>query len=646
MSPKRPTVLFWSFGENRNDRGAMALGHLFRLTAVFALLFAGLWGVHTAVLFQTAKRYWADEVDRRLIVVTQSIEADILSNTQTALNDPAFLQTLAERYGASRISILDHDGRLMMDTLSRDRTRTGEPLQETNPSQVRQVWNGERRLTPSSSDLSGRPLRTYLIPLRNSDLNIIGVLRVDLEMKRLDADRAAAATALLLKVSGAVMIVVLGFYSVRTVIRRRQSLPAAERQSGETAAVIATFHGLVRELKEKELDLEHLRTRAEDRAAEIESYNENILQSVTSGVITFNPEHVITTFNHAAERILGLSRSDAVGKTCEDVFGAQSSIIHLLDQALTRQATITRQELELTRPVHSRLVPASSQPGSGSPRLWVGVSTSLLRDRQNALIGTTFVFTDLTEIKSLQEQVELKRRLTALGEMSAGIAHEFRNYMGSVMGFAKLLSKKLPSSGASPDTGQEMIESIMRELSAMNRLIEQLLSFGRHAELHLRPVALEPLVRRLLDQWIAQTEGVKPRLEVLIPSDLPDIRMDEVLMRQAIGNLIQNAMDAMPQGGKLQIRATILYRDASVRTGAGEHRKELSLEIRDTGVGIPKDILDKIFLPFFTTKEKGTGMGLALVHKIVLSHGGRIEASSQEGQGTTFRIILPVTETA
>jgi len=612
----------------------MALAHLLRLAAVFTILFAVLWGVHTAVLFQTAKRYWTEEADRRLILMTQNIEADILSNAPTAPADPAFIQTLAGRYGAFRISILDHDGRLVMDTLSRDRIPPGDPSRGTTPAQFRQIWNGERLMTPPFSDSSGRPLRSYFIPLRKSDLSVIGVLRVDLEMKRLDADRTAAATALLLTISGAVMIVVLGFYSARTVFRKRRSVTEAERPSGETAAVIATFHGLVRELKEKELDLEQLRTRAEDRAAEVESYNENILQSVTSGVITFNPDHVITTFNHAAERILGLSRSDAVGKTCEDVFGAQSSIIHLLDQALTRQATITRQELELTRPVHSR---------SDLQRLWVGVSTSLLRDRQNALIGTTFVFTDLTEIKSLQEQVELKRRLTALGEMSAGIAHEFRNYMGSVMGFAKLLSKKLPPTGAGSDTGQEMIASIMRELSAMNRLIEQLLSFGRHAELQLHPVALEPFLRRLLDQWTAQTEGVKPRLEVLIPRDLPDLQMDEVLMRQAIGNLVQNAMDAMPEGGDLQIRATILDRDDSIETGTKGHRKELSLEIRDTGDGIPKDKLDKIFLPFFTTKEKGTGMGLALVHKIVLSHGGRIEVNSQEGRGTTFRIFLPMT---
>ncbi|MBI3810911.1 MAG: PAS domain S-box protein [Nitrospirae bacterium] len=627
---------------NLNDRGAMALAHLFQLAAVFAFLFAVLWGIHTAVLFETANRYWTEESRRRLMVMTQTIESDIRADAARTLADPLSLQVLAGRYGAFRISILDRDGHSLMDTLARDRMAAGDPFQGTTPSQFREIWNGAKLMTGPYPDLSGRRVRSYFIPLRDSSRALFGVLRVDLEVKSLDAG-GAAATALLLKVAGAVMIVVLGFYSIRTVIGRHRPGAEAGGSTGETAAVIATFHGLVRELKEKELDLEHLRTLAEDRAAEIESYNENILQSVTSGVITFNPGQVITTFNHAAERILGLSRSDAVGKTCEDLFGAQSSIIPLLDQALTRQATITRQELELTRPVHSRPGSASSEPGSGLQRLWVGVSTSLLRDRQGVLIGTTFVFTDLTEIKSLQEQVELKRRLTALGEMSAGIAHEFRNYMGSVMGFAKLLSRKLPSSGAGSDTGQEMIASIMRELSAMNRLIEQLLSFGRHAELQLRPVALEPFIRRLLDQWMAQTEGVKPRLEVSIPSDLPDLQMDEVLMRQAIGNLVQNAMDAMPEGGDLQIRATILDRDDSIETGTQGHRKELSLEIRDTGVGISKDKLDKIFLPFFTTKEKGTGMGLALVHKIVLSHGGRIKVNSQEGRGTMFRIFLPLT---
>jgi len=618
---------------DRNNRGAMALGHLLRLFTVFALIFAGLWEIHTVVLLQTAKRFWSEETSGRLMVVSRAIEADILADSSAAMSSPQFLRTLAERYGALGISILNRDGHPLVDTLIQGTKNPAESYEFTAPSRIDPVWNGMNVMTDPYPDPSGGLQRSYFTPLRDSKKNMIGVLKVDLRAKSLEAG-GGAATALLVKVAGAVMILVLGYYSVRTVVRRQRLTARTEGPLDETSTMITTFHERVRQLKDKETELERLRDQAEKRAEEFESYNENILQSVTSGVITFNPDHVITTFNHTAERILGLSSSEAVGKSCEEVFGSQSNIVHLLDQALSRQSTITRQELRIHRP---------SQEKSDSRRIWVGVSTSLLRDHHDALIGTTFVFTDLTEIKSLQEQIELKRRLTVLGEMSAGIAHEFRNYMGSVMGFAKLLSKKLPASGG-PDSGQEMIESIMRELSAMNQLIEQLLSFGRHAELHLEPVALEPLLRRLLDHLTAPIEGTKPRVVISLPPVLPEIRMDEVLMRQAIGNLFQNAIEAMPQGGELQVRAAILER--SDPAGTGRHRTELSLEIRDTGIGIPKDELDKIFLPFFTTKEKGTGMGLALVHKIVLSHGGRLEVDSQEDRGTTFRIYLPMDDVA
>jgi len=613
----------------------MELTHLVRLAAVLVILFAGLWGLQAAVLLQTAKRYRMEEATRYLVAVTRTLATEFRTTGQDALTDPVFLQKLAKQYGAYRLSILDREGRLLLDTSDPDRIGSSNPLRGITPQQFEQILEGKNLVKIPDSDSSGEQILSYFVPLQNPDPSRVGVLRVDLGLRPLEAGGAAATTTLLLKVAGITILVVMAFYSVRTVIRSRRSSAEAGGQSSETAAMIVTFHEVVRQLKEKEQELEHLRTRAEERAADIESYNENILQSVVSGVITFNPEHIITTFNHAAERILGRLRSAAIGKTCEEVFGAQSNIVHLLDQALTHQATIARQELELTRP----------NPGQSSPqRIWVGISTSLLRDRQSEVIGTTFVFTDLTEIKSLQEQVELKRRLTVLGEMSAGIAHEFRNYMGSVMGFTKLLSKKLPPSDS--DTGQEMVASIMRELTAMNQLIEQLLSFGRHDELHLEPVAIEPLIRRLLDQLLMQAKADKPRLEIKIPIGLPEIRMDEVLMRQAIGNLLQNAMDAMPRGGDLGIRATILDHDSSSGLGSRRHRKELSLEIRDTGIGIPKDKLDKIFLPFFTTKEKGTGMGLALVHKIVLSHGGRIEVNSEEGRGTTFQILLPLAEVA
>jgi signal transduction histidine kinase len=123
-------------------------------------------------------------------------------------------------------------------------------------------------------------------------------------------------------------------------------------------------------------------------------------------------------------------------------------------------------------------------------------------------------------------------------------------------------------------------------------------------------------------------------VEIRCPADIAKVTLDEVLMRQALSNLVQNAVEAMPKGGQLQIITTV------VQSRGG--RRELELQVSDTGVGIPSDRLDKIFLPFYTTKTKGTGLGLALVHKIVLLHNGRIQVESHEGKGTTFRVHLPM----
>lgn len=416
------------------------------------------------------------------------------------------------------------------------------------------------------------------------------------------------ATDLLLRVLGGLFVLLLVYAAFSRVTRRGQPQ--------ETGVVIDAFHDVVRRLREKEQELERLRSAAEERAQEVESYNENILRSVSSGVITFNQDGVVTTFNEAAASILRLTREEVIGKTCAEVFGAQSVVARLLERALAHGDVITREEFEL------------EVPHGG--KIWVGVSTSLLKDHAGGLIGTTFVCTDLTEIKELQEQVELRERMTVLGEMSAGIAHEFRNLMGTILGAGKLIARQLP--GGSPI--HESVRTITHVISDMDHLVTQLLNFARKTEPDLKPVMLEPWLKRVIEQVVEQAPAPHPRVEVGCFPDLPVIRMDEVLMRQALSNLVQNAMEAMPAGGDLAV-------SAGVRALQGR-RREVEMKITDTGVGIPKDRLAKIFLPFFTMKTKGTGLGLALVHKIVLLHNGRIEVDSQEHKGTTFHIYLPV----
>jgi two-component system sensor histidine kinase AtoS len=385
-----------------------------------------------------------------------------------------------------------------------------------------------------------------------------------------------------------------------------------------TGVVIDAFRDVVNRLREKEHELVRLRSEAEARTQEIESYNENILRSVASGVITFNEDSVVTTFNEAAGRFLRIQRESAIGKTCADVFGPHSKVRGLLDRAHRHGEILTREQFKLELP--------------DSRRIWLGVSTSLLKDRAGRLIGTTFVFTDLTEVKELQAQVELRERMTVLGEMSAGIAHEFRNFMGTILGAAKLAARQIPAN----DPSQESLSAILHVISDMNHLVTQFLNFAKKTELDLRPVVVEQWLKRVVEQAWAQSATQSHHVEVLCAADVGHISMDEVLMRQAVSNLVQNAIEAMPKGGELRIGTKV--------TKSQSRRRELELRISDTGTGIPSDRLEKIFLPFYTTKTKGTGLGLALVHKIILLHNGGIDVESREGEGTTFRVHLPMGE--
>ena len=390
-------------------------------------------------------------------------------------------------------------------------------------------------------------------------------------------------------------------------------------EGDQTAVVINAFHDVVRKLRDKEQELERLRSIAEARAQEIESYNENILRSVASGVITFNQDSTVTTFNEAASRILRMKRDAVIGKICAEIFGPSSKITALLERSHQRGEIINREEFELEEPE--------------GHRIWVGVSTSFLKDRADKLIGTTFVFTDLTEVKELQQQIELRERMTVLGEMSAGIAHEFRNFMGTILGAAKLIARQLKPQ----EPAQESVGTIVSVIADMDHLITQFLNFSKKTELELKPVAIEAWLTRVVEQVRAQAEDRSYSVEIICPPNLPEIAMDELLMRQALGNLVQNALEAMPKGGKLTVMASLPWHGS---------RRELELRIRDTGIGIPGDRLEKVFLPFYTTKTKGTGLGLALVHKIVLLHNGRIQVESQEGQGTIFRVYVPIEERA
>jgi PAS domain S-box-containing protein len=405
-----------------------------------------------------------------------------------------------------------------------------------------------------------------------------------------------------------VFIVFVGaalLWSVAHRYRRELGIRKEEREkTTEAAFIINAFHEVTKQLKEKEKELERLKSLAEQRAENVESYNENILQCVTSGVMTFDRNGLATTINRAAEDMLGINRMQASGKNCRDIFGT-GDICRAVRDTIDRKLPSTRMETTLDRP---------------QGKAWLGFNTAVLADRQGEALGVILSFSDLTEVKRLQEQMELKERLTALGEMSAGIAHELRNPMAVISGYLNLLSKKIDPAS------QTIIRDITSEINGMNRIIGDLLTFARPASLNRVTVKIKELIEGCLSN-VLQAKGADTKIATVLDLDDVEAPLDEGLMRQAFSNLFQNAVEAMPDGGTLTVEA---------RGG-----KNLTVAVADTGTGIPQDTIKKIFLPFFTTKDKGVGLGLALVHKIVLSHGGRLEVESTEGKGTAFTVIIP-----
>ncbi len=372
-----------------------------------------------------------------------------------------------------------------------------------------------------------------------------------------------------------------------------------QKDASKVGFVVDTFHELVSQLKEKEKELEVLRKKAEDRAIAIEGYNENILQSVPSGVISFDEEMKITKVNQAAERILEVKSELIAGRHHSEVLKKP------VTDFLSDRKVIERGEITYTTP-------------SGK-RIWLGLTLSPLKDQKGSTIGQILVFTDLTHLKAIESQMELRDKLVSLGEISAGIAHELRNPMGVIAGYTKLLSKKADA------VLQPPVEAISKEIAVMDRIISDFLSFAKPAELSVSDTDLKAVIKSCVTSVTAERNDITLDLSA---EGWPSIKGDEVLLRQAFINLVQNAVEAMPQGGTLTIRA-------------GVAQKFLDISMSDTGHGISEDVRNKIFLPFFTTKEKGTGLGLAIVHKIVISHGGSISVESSN-KGTTFRIRLPL----
>ncbi len=352
--------------------------------------------------------------------------------------------------------------------------------------------------------------------------------------------------------------------------------------------------------------------RARTKLKQLRVDTDRILEHMSSGVLVVDSGGRILTANPTAEQILGVDKNDITGLQVEAAFDTlMPEFAREILRALETGEGKLRHEITVKR--HN---------GSDLP---LGLSISLLKDDGGIKRGVIAVFKDLTEVREMEERMRKADRLAAIGELSAGIAHEIRNPLASISGSIEMLYNELELSG----DDKRLMQLVMQESDRLNRIISDFLEFARLRPPTRRPVSVSKClgdVVTLLGNNPAMKSGVET--EVRTQSDVV-VEFDEEQMKQVMLNLAINACEAMGGSGRLVVETK--------KTADGGAR----IVFQDEGCGIGDEARTHLFEPFFSTKEGGTGLGLAIANKIVEAHGGRIEARNRVGGGAEFSVVLP-----
>ena len=406
----------------------------------------------------------------------------------------------------------------------------------------------------------------------------------------------------------------------RQLVGEAERAPVAARPGharNEAEFVLETFQSVIAQLQAQQRELESLSAQASERAVSAEKFSERIVASVPSGLVAFDAHGCATVVNAPARTLIG-SDGDAEGQHVRSLLRNAPELAELVERCLQTGELYRREQVAATG-TNGRL-----------RRLGATVAPIDLEPERGAR-GALCLITDITEVMQLREQVALKRNLESLGEMSAGLAHEFKNSLATLHGYAQLFQNlELDESGAAAAS------ALLHEVRSLSAMVTAFLNFARPQPLELLLVSL----RELVDECSVELSAFyrERRLSLDIEGDFPEIRADERMLRQALLNLLRNAAEAIDEDKR---ERRVKLRGSSESDTDGE--EWAVIEITDTGEGIPESDLQRIFIPFFTTKSKGHGVGLALAHRVVTDHGGTlVAANAGGGGGAVFTIHLPL----
>lgn len=409
------------------------------------------------------------------------------------------------------------------------------------------------------------------------------------------------------------MLALLVGLLLTAVLRLRRHAGAAARTEGDedarqSAFMATAMQEAVGRLREQEQAMQ-ARAEASERLAS------EIIASMTSGLLVVALDGSVRTLNPAAQTLLDVG-ADVTDRTFRELLAATPPLVEVIDECLSGGEPIVRRSIE----VH----PTDGwRPGATS----LGVTVSPVLDPEGHPNGAICLFTDLTAVVELEERLRLKESLATVGELTAGIAHEFRNGLATIHGYARLLDPSVM-----PERLHPCVDGIRDETEALRQVVTNFLNFAKPAELTLTAVDLRAIVDRAAEEVRPEVRERGGSVRVL--GEFARVQGDDVMLRQAFSNLCRNALESCAEADvvpSIVVRGTV---DAS--------RATAQVTVSDNGPGFAADIVDRAFEPFFTRKPSGTGLGLALVQKVIVNHDGKVTAGNEAHGGGSVRIELPV----
>ena len=415
----------------------------------------------------------------------------------------------------------------------------------------------------------------------------------------------------LLVVTGLVVFLMRKSFRSRREEQKEEFKTSGPGTENPSAFMAASMQGVIHQLREQEKELERLHRIERERAEQTERLSEEVTRNMPAGLLVVNATGIISSSNPAAEQVLGIR--GLAFRRYNEALGASSGMSRLIAECLENGKIFRREEVEHI-------------PPAGDTR-HLGVTISPIRRGEGKISGAICLLTDLTELAALQQRIQLKENLAALGELSAGIAHEFKNALATISGYAQMIRSE-----SSEAEALDYAERILEQTRNITHVVTEFLKYARPLEIPDERVALQTMVERV----VAEVRETLPQVKIGWEGTFGDAGGDEGLLRQALLNLTRNAAEACAlaaDGGRVAICGEIVH---------GEETGFQRISVTDNGPGIPANVAPKLFRPFFTTKAKGTGLGLAVVQKIIVQHGGHVEVRNRPEGGAEFIVTLPL----